>query len=348
VRSVICDLTRNELVFFPSAYFELLECLAAEPVSSLLDSLQEEEEKEAVTGLVQFLIEAELAQFVADPSLFPPIEESWDLPAVIQNALIDVDSVYHDFEAIFSQLDALGCQYVQLRCFSSLLGPEDLRRVLAAARHTSIKSVEVLLKYDAALPDEVYCRLVEDEPLICSLTVHSAPEEKLLTVDYGCDEVAGRYITKIVPFVTQVVDGPLHCGLITVKHLNAPSVSNFFETKIFNGCLNRKLSVDALGEIKNCPSLPQSFGNIRDTDLRRVAALADFREKWHIKKDRIATCRDCEFRYVCSDCRAYLEDPSDPFSKPLKCGYNPYTCEWEEWSLNPLKQKAIVYYGLTK
>jgi hypothetical protein len=31
---------------------------------------------------------------------------------------------------------------------------------------------------------------------------------------------------------------------------------------------------------------------------------------------------------------------------PLKCGYNPYTCEWEEWSTNPLKQKAIGYYGM--
>lgn len=34
------------------------------------------------------------------------------------------------------------------------------------------------------------------------------------------------------------------------------------------------------------------------------------------------------------------------YAKPLKCGYNPYTCEWEEWSTNPLKQQAIDYYGM--
>ena len=33
-------------------------------------------------------------------------------------------------------------------------------------------------------------------------------------------------------------------------------------------------------------------------------------------------------------------------SKPLKCGYNPYTGEWEEWSQNPIKQKIIKYYGI--
>jgi len=33
-------------------------------------------------------------------------------------------------------------------------------------------------------------------------------------------------------------------------------------------------------------------------------------------------------------------------SKPLKCGYSPYTNEWEEWSTNPLKQKAIDFYDM--
>jgi hypothetical protein len=36
------------------------------------------------------------------------------------------------------------------------------------------------------------------------------------------------------------------------------------------------------------------------------------------------------------------------YSKPLECGYNPYTCEWEEWSTNPLKQKAIEHYGFSE
>jgi hypothetical protein len=43
-----------------------------------------------------------------------------------------------------------------------------------------------------------------------------------------------------------------------------------------------------------------------------------------------------------------LENPEDILSKPLKCGYNPYTCEWEDWSTNPLKEKAIKYYNLEK
>ena len=61
---------------------------------------------------------------------------------------------------------------------------------------------------------------------------------------------------------------------------------------------------------------------------------------------KIHVCKDCEFRYICTDCRAYIEDPNDILSKPLKCGYNPYTAEWSEWSRNPLKQKAIEQYRI--
>ena len=37
---------------------------------------------------------------------------------------------------------------------------------------------------------------------------------------------------------------------------------------------------------------------------------------------------------------------SNPINDGNPSGYNPYTNEWEEWSTNPLKQKAIEYYGM--
>lgn len=58
-------------------------------------------------------------------------------------------------------------------------------------------------------------------------------------------------------------------------------------------------------------------------------------------------CQDCEFRHICTDCRACLDEPEDIYSKPLKCGYNPYTAEWQDWSSNPLKEKTIQYYRLS-
>jgi SPASM domain peptide maturase of grasp-with-spasm system len=92
--------------------------------------------------------------------------------------------------------------------------------------------------------------------------------------------------------------------------------------------------------------MSQSFGNIKDTTLEEALSHPDFKKYWNITKDQIEVCKDCEFRHICTDCRAYIEEPENQYSKPLKCGYNPYTNKWEEWSTNPLKQKAIEYYGM--
>ena len=92
--------------------------------------------------------------------------------------------------------------------------------------------------------------------------------------------------------------------------------------------------------------MPESFGNIKDTTLEQALNHPNFKKYWNITKDQTEVCKDCEFRHICTDCRAYIEKPEDQYSKPLKCGYNPYTNEWGEWSTNPLKQKVIEYYGM--
>jgi SPASM domain peptide maturase of grasp-with-spasm system len=96
--------------------------------------------------------------------------------------------------------------------------------------------------------------------------------------------------------------------------------------------------------------MPQSFGNIKDTTLEEALNHPDFKKYWNVTKDMIQVCKDCEFRHICTDCRAYTErtyfERDIDLSKPLKCGYNPYTNEWAEWSTNPLKQKAIEFYGM--
>jgi len=82
------------------------------------------------------------------------------------------------------------------------------------------------------------------------------------------------------------------------------------------------------------------------TSLAAALSLPDFKKYWQIRKDQIEVCKDCEFRHICTDCRAYTETPDNVYAKPLKCGDDPYNNQWSEWSTNPLKQKAIAFYGL--
>lgn len=143
---------------------------------------------------------------------------------------------------------------------------------------------------------------------------------------------------------------PLSCGCINLNNLNI-NRSFYIEALNYNSCLHKKISIDYEGNIKNCPSMVKNFGNIKQTSLRKALLNNDFKEYWDVNKDEIEVCKDCEFRYVCTDCRAYTEKGEDNLgtinlSKPLKCGYDPYTGVWNDWSINPLKEKAIKFYGL--
>jgi SPASM domain peptide maturase of grasp-with-spasm system len=340
-RSAIYDLTRNQIIFFQSKLYDVLRYFTSDKVGVVLNNLKSEKTKNLIIEFINFLDQYETIGFVDDPSIFPAIAERWELPSIIQNAIIDVDHIVHDFSKIFSDLDVLGCPHVQIRCFSHLLNIDQLYSLLELAKHKSIESIELILKYDENISDETYIKFIEDHPMVVSTTIHSSPMARTLEIKFGCDD----YL-KAISFVEQNITSQLHCGMITPKHLNAPTVANFFETKLYNGCLNRKIAIDTSGAIKNCPSMSESYGNIQHTHLMDILNIAEFKAKWLISKDQIETCKDCELRYACSDCRAYLEKPQDLYSKPLKCGYDPYSGQWEEWSQNPLKAKAIEYYGL--
>lgn len=342
-RAAIYDLTRNEIILFPVEHLEILEYITSDKIGKCLKELEDEEEKECVLEFIQFLDQNEVIALTKEPQRFPPIPDQWDIPCMIQNAIIDIDQTLPDFEKIIYELDALSCPFVQIRCFSNLPAISDFYQLMMRAKDTSIEGVELIIKYNPDITEDQYTNLVETQPLLAALTIHSSPENREVTVLLGDRDLAYP-IDKLYTYTTQVIGSEMHCGIITEAHLNLPTVSNFFEAKHYNGCLNRKVAIDTEGNIKNCPSMQTSYGNISTTSLSEAVNQETFKQVWNIKKDEIEVCKECEFRYACSDCRAYLETPENRYSKPLKCGYNPQTCEWEDWSKNPLKQAAMKHY----
>jgi radical SAM protein with 4Fe4S-binding SPASM domain len=70
------------------------------------------------------------------------------------------------------------------------------------------------------------------------------------------------------------------------------------------------------------------FGNAKETSLEKVLTDPTFTAPWSADKSQIDTCKVCEFRFICTDCRAFTEN-NHPLGKPRKCGYDPYSGNWE-------------------
>lgn len=117
-----------------------------------------------------------------------------------------------------------------------------------------------------------------------------------------------------------------HCGNISPNYFEA-NMDHFKNRKV-NNCLHGKISVSKEGEIKNCPSTKDIYGHIDLNTLRDVVKTKNIKKLWNISKDDINGCKDCEFRYICLDCRAYTEN-DNKYSKPKKCDYDPYTNKWK-------------------
>ena len=316
-RATICDLQRGVYDLVPNSLLDVLEEMAACTREEMHDALPAEA-RPTLDAWLGLLEEREYGFWCDDPGAFPPLDLSWERPELVTNAIIDVDAKSaHDFPSLLRQLDELGCTALQVRWFSpvSLETVEGLLKTMQGGR---LRSAELQLPWNAEWPEGALLRLCGLYQRLSGVVVHSAPEDRVERVEY---------LETPVFYRTEVVDSHHHCGRVGPEWF-AVSMELFTESRRFNSCLNRKLSVDARGDIRNCPSLPRAFGNAADTPLVEALLAEGFRDLWGIGKDQVAVCRDCEFRYVCTDCRAFVADPADRFSKPAKCSYDPYTTAW--------------------
>lgn len=315
-RSTICDLQRQRHILIPNGLHEILTAHRDSTVDEI-KAAYDHQHDDVIDEYFEHLIQQGVGFWCDDPEAFPELSLEWDRPERITNALIDVDDdSTHDYASIFSQLDDLFCKAVQLRFYS----PVDADGVSDVLQHSAdgrLRSIEVLMPA-ASWDIPALASLAESYPRLSRIYLYGADETRRMTLN--------PHNTHLV-WHEEVVDGPSCCGQVHPEYF-VTHIDVFTEAQEHNSCLNRKVSIDREGEIRNCPSMPLSYGNVDDTSLHSAVMQRDFQELWSINKDQIDVCKDCEFRYVCTDCRAFIEDPDDRYSKPSKCGYDPYTATW--------------------
>ncbi len=332
-RSLICDLQRFKVQLIPNDLYDLLEKYESKTIEEILSHYEGFED--IVTEYVDFLLNNEFAFLTDNSDLFPKLNLSWYEPFQINNAIVDIDkNSFSDYRKIARELDSLNCKYVEVRCFDcDVLKAIDLLDELTNIS-SMVMSVDIYVNSDFVNHS--------------SIDVMSKSTRLSKIILYNSKETTNMNYPNIV-YVKENINSDLCCGIVKIENFSS-NIKLFTESQHHNTCLNRKISIDKDGNIKNCPSMAQSFGNIKDTTLEEALNHPDFKKYWNVTKDQIEVCKDCEFRHICTDCRAYTErthfEEDIDLSKPLKCGYNPYTNEWAEWSTNPLKQKAIEYYGM--
>ena len=340
--SIIFDSQNGFLQVIPNALYDLIS--NRNENYNLLKSELDSDNVETLDEYLSFITEGKLGFMVeTKEELHHFLEKNNKYianPTIVEYCILDINSEKGWSNSLISQIKTLQIKFFQVRICNEL-DLKSVKKIISEIHlfnNSSIYEISIIVKYDS--------KLVE------FLKDGSVSSDKFLQfIFHNCqkDDFENLGALEII-FLEKDIVIPIGCGVVNFKNLN---LNKYFynESLHHNSCLHKKIAIDIDGNIKNCPSMPQSFGNIKDTTLEEALAHKDFKKYWNVTKDQIEVCKDCEFRYICTDCRAYTErshtnDDGLDISKPLKCGYDPYTGQWHEWSINPLKQKAINFYEM--
>lgn len=344
-RATICDLQRNKYVLIPLSLCDLFDSNNIINFKLIKETIGRKDINtlNTLNSYIDLLLDNELIFSCSESEIlnFPNLDLRFKYPSSISNFIIDNNNNDHDFEKILNQfLIPSNCRHIQIRFFD-IIDFNKLSEIQKVFSDSFIKSIEYLLPYSKKIDFEKISNWVLQNKKIKSLIIYNSHKNQIIQKE--------NFGFGIIIALKQSIKDRTYCGVIHNNYFNI-MIESFTESQQHNTCLNRKMAIDKDGYIRNCPSMPQHFGNIKDTTLEEVLNNPDFKKYWNVTKDMIAVCKDCEFRHICTDCRAYTErthfENDIDLSKPLKCGYNPYTNEWAEWSTNPLKQKAIEYYDM--
>lgn len=336
-RILISDLQRNISEIFPLELFYVIEELSIKSIEQILSNY-DLESKLLFEEYIEFLLEEEYGFITYDDwdKNFIPYSLSHYEPSKINDVFLEFDD-FSIFKKIKQSIENLGIRYLSIYSSRKIL-IEEILKIELIFDNTSLEGIEIYCPYHEEINDNSLKVLNKNFKRIYSL------------VFYNCNVKFHDFTEDSVFTFTEDNLNIKKCGIVDLKYFTT-NIPKIIESKNYNSCLFKKIGIDSKGNIKNCPAFEESYGNINKNSLEDVINIENFKKYWNLTKKEIEVCKDCEFRYICTDCRAYTEkthvnkDGLD-ISKPLKCGYNPYIAEWEDWSLNPLKQMAIKYYGM--
>lgn len=334
-RSVLMDLYMGKFLFIPNYFCDFLlenqsQKLQWKDFVNIGDS---ESDQIEITELVKYLIEADILVEV-DPDLLEGL--SVEHPTKTEDSLINDCIIELSAESnwnlgyFLSEIDRIGVKFLEIR-FLDFEAFEEFRPLIQLAlQQHAIEFLHMIVPFATKL-DQILMSEMLDFRRLNQLTIYDSP------VEFRLEGVPFQ-----INFSTQANIDHSTCGCVDPAYFgyNAPS---YYDKRKNNSCLSHKLSIDQYGDIRNCPSKKDSFGKLSDIDLERTIRLKEFQKEWHITKESILICSECEFRWMCSDCRVFIQDESNPLSKPSKCGYNPFISLWKDEENYLSEQDCGIY-----
>lgn len=278
------------------------------------------EERRGYLKMLDYFVKNDFGVYTDNPSELPPLSMEYDSPYLATTVVVKSDSD-KDYEALVEQMKEIGRELtlsVQINDEGHMT-LEMMREIGELTRQSTIGCIHIYTHFSKEYKPKDFLFMMQNLRFRKIVFMGAAETKRVEPISESQGVV--RYLKEEMDYED--------CGNVGKRYfvIGQPF---FIEGHSCNTCLNRKVSIDKEGNIGNCPLMPHTFGNIKTSSLREIVSRPDFQRLWHITKDEIVVCKDCEYRYICTDCRHYIKDKNNIYSQPSKCGYNPYIAKWSD------------------
>ena len=310
------DLQRHASIEIPNLLFDILEKNDTHKLTiSELKEVYGNKYNKGMDVFMTKLIDMEIGFLTSTPELFPELSKDYYTPFNLHTAIICIDKESnYNLKKLVNVLIKEGCKSVQFRVFS-VVDYHYFLNCLRLFTGSRVKVVEVIFDYHYQIEEF----LAEFENLDPRYFIYILASEKT-------PKDINRRISKKIDFRIGKLDEAQE-EVVSSEYFIVNTMF-YIESLKHNTGLNRKVSVDIEGNVKNHISHSHSFGNLNSTSLYDILSLASFKEKWVISNDDIYKCKDCQYRYMCIN-NSDLHIIDGEYHRLATCGFNPYRNEWE-------------------
>lgn len=319
-KGLLCDLYRERIYSLPFDFISLIAKSSTIEISNLVNVYGMENE-ETIKEYLRFLIQRELVHDTNNKITknFPPLSLEWDSPSLITNAIIEINNktTIPTIQNTLNELQLMRCKALGLVLHQTSL--EFTFPLISFIDNHYNFIIELSLEHTFNDSEEFIIKKTSQLNKVVRVITHGCGYEK---------KISSNKFSHLSFHWTNISHPEASCAIISENPFRI-NMQYFCEAQNYNSCLNRRICINSRGDVKVCLKSGWHYGNIKNTSLKEIIGKPELTKYWTLNKNKIDVCKDCEFRYVCKDCRVFIKDPENIYSQPAKCTYNPYIAKWQ-------------------
>ena len=260
-RVLFSDLQRNISELYPVELGDIIDSLEIKSIENILKGL-DTHSRTLFNEYIDELLEKEYGFITSDnwELNLPKIPTTYNDYSTISNLFIEIEDV-SSIHKIKNSVDNLLVKYIVIHCYKNLT-IEDFIEIDNYFEKSTLIGIEIYCPFYTGVTNKFLSKINEQSKRFYNI------------IFFNCKKVPFKRQKDFrfaIEFTNIGIDR-MSCGKINLKYFNT-NISKVLESLNHNSCLHKKISIDLNGNIKNCPSMTQSFGNILFPEYKELFTL---------------------------------------------------------------------------